>query len=66
MFSTLDAILNFLLYLYLPTLDKSYLLASNNNPYSKLLAASTCKGSPGLNFLYISSNASSVVFTVSL
>ena len=47
----LEAKLNFLLYLYLPTLDKSYLLESKNNPSNKFLAASTVGSSPGLNFL---------------
>ena len=37
----LEAKLNFLLYLYLPTFAKSYLLSSKNNPLNKFLAAST-------------------------
>ena len=61
----LDAKLSFLLNLYLPTLAKSYLLESKNSPVNRLLAASTVGSSPGLNFLYISINASSDVFTVS-
>ena len=61
----LVAKLNFLLNLYLPTLARSYLLESKNNPLNRLLAASTVGSSPGLNFLYISINASSDVFTVS-
>ena len=58
----LVAKLNFLLNLYLPTLAKSYLLGSNNKPLNKFLAASAVGNSPGLNFLYISINASSCVF----
>ena len=49
--SILVAKFNFLLYLYLPTFDKSYLLASKNKPLNKFLAASTVGSSPGLNFL---------------
>jgi len=56
---------SFWLNLYLPTLAKSYLLLSKNNPLNKLLAASTVGNSPGLNFLYISINASSWVLIVS-
>ena len=52
--------------LYLPTFDKSYLLLSKNNPLNKFLAASTDGSSPGRSFLYISINASSWFFTVSL
>ena len=62
MFVILDAKFNFLLYLYLPTLAKSYLLSSKNNPLNKFLAASTVGNSPGLSFLYISIKASSCVF----
>ena len=47
----LDAKLNFLLNLYLPTFAKSYLLSSKNRPLNKFLAASTVGYSPGLNFL---------------
>ena len=61
-FLILLAILNFWLNLNLPTFAKSYLLLSKNNPLNKLLAASTVGNSPGLNFLYISINASSLVF----
>ena len=57
---------SFLLNLYLPTLAKSYLLGSKNKPLNKFLAASTVGSSPGLNFLYISINASLVVFIGSL
>ena len=42
---------NFWLNLYLPTLAKSYLLGSNNNPLNRFLAASAVGNSPGLNFL---------------
>ena len=51
LFVILVAKLNFLLYLYLPTLAKSYLLSSKNNPLNKFLAASTVGNSPGLSFL---------------
>ena len=61
----LDAKFNFLLNLYLPTFAKSYLLGSKNKLLNKFLAASTVGSSPGLNFLYISTIASSLVFTVS-
>ena len=44
---------NFLLNLYLPTLDKSYLFASKNNESIRDIALSTVGGSPGLNLLYI-------------
>ena len=47
----LEANPNFLLYLYLPTFAKSYLLSSKNNPLNKFLAASTVGSYPGLNFL---------------
>ena len=55
----LDAKLSFFFFFYLPTFAKSYLLGSKNNPLNKFLAASTVGSSPGLNFLYISINASS-------
>ena len=42
---------SFLLNLYLPTLAKSYLLGSKNNPLNRFLAASTVGNSPGLSFL---------------
>ncbi len=61
----LEAKFNFLLNLYLPTFAKSYLLGSKNKLLNKFLAASTVGSSPGLNFLYISTIASSLVFTVS-
>ena len=56
---------NFLLYLYLPTFAKSYLLGSKNKLLNNVLAASTVGNSPGLNFLYISIRASSFDFAVS-
>ena len=40
----LDAKFNFLLNLYLPTFDKSYLLSSKNKPLNKLEAASAFIG----------------------
>ena len=64
-FINLKLIANFLLNLYLPTLDKSYLLASKNNESIKDTALSTVGGSPGLNLLYISNNASSLVLVLS-
>ena len=42
---------SFLLNLYLPTLDKSYLLASKNKESINETALSTVGGSPGLSFL---------------
>ena len=45
---------NFLLYLYLPTLARSYLLGSKNREFKSDLALSTVGGSPGLSLLYIS------------
>ena len=56
---------NFLLNLYLPTLDKSYLFASKNNESIRDIALSTVGGSPGLNLLYISNKASSLVLVLS-
>ena len=47
----LRLIANFLLNLYLPTLDKSYLLASKNKESINETALSTVGGSPGLNLL---------------
>ena len=64
-FAILELKSNFLLYLYLPTFDKSYLLGSKNRLLNKFLAASTVGSSPGLNFLYISISASSFVLAVS-
>ena len=52
--------------MYLPTLDKSYLLGSNNRPNNNDFAVSACNGSLGLIFLYISSKASSCVLAGSL
>ena len=49
---------NFWSYLNLPTLDKSYLLTLKNNCSNNVFAASIVGSSPGLNFLYISINAS--------
>ena len=43
---------SFLLYLYLPTLARSYLLASKNMPEIIASALSTLSGSPGRIFLY--------------
>src|SRR3712207_2602085 len=63
--SSLIYIASFLLNLYLPTLDKSYLLASKNKEFINESALSTVGGSPGLNLLYISSNASSLVLVLS-
>ena len=57
---------NLWLNLYLPTLAKSYLLLSKNILLNNDLAASSVGSSPGLNFLYISSIASSCVFIGSL
>ena len=51
LFVILELKSNFLLYLYLPTFDKSYLLGSKNKLLNKFLAASTVGSSPGLNFL---------------
>ena len=42
---------SFLLYLYLPTLERSYLLESKNKPSRCALAVSTVGGSPGRSFL---------------
>ena len=50
-FINLRLIANFLLNLYLPTLDKSYLFASKNKESIKDTALSTVGGSPGLNLL---------------
>ena len=47
----LRLIANFLLNLYLPTLDKSYLLASKNKESINETALSTVGGSPCLNLL---------------
>ena len=41
----------FLLYLYLPTGARSYLLGSKNILFTRISADSTCGGSPGRSFL---------------
>ena len=64
-FISLKFIANFLLNLYLPTLERSYLFASKNKESIKDTAESTVGGSPGLNLLYISNNASSLVLVLS-
>ena len=57
--ASLVLIASFLLYLYLPTLARSYLLASKKRALSSCCALSTVGGSPGLSFLYISLSPSS-------
>ena len=47
----LPLIANFLLNVYLPALDRSYLFGSKNKLLSNEVAASTDAGSPGLSFL---------------
>ena len=64
-FAILWFIDNFLLNLYLPTLDRSYLFASKNSESIRDTALSTVGGSPGLNRLYISIRASSLVLVLS-
>ena len=56
---------SFLLYLYLPTLARSYLRASNSSELTMDLAFSTVGGSPGLSLLYISLTPSSAFLVLS-
>ena len=51
--------------LYLPTFARSYLFGSKNKAFNKDDALSTVGGSPGLNFLYISTRPSSTVLVLS-
>lgn len=53
------------MYLYLPTLAKSYLKASKNLVINWFLALSSVDGSPGLNLEWISINDSSVFLLAS-
>ncbi len=57
--------LSFLLNLYLPTFARSYLFGSKNKELINDEALSNVGGSPGLNLLYISINASSELAVLS-